>query len=220
MKNFSGHDAPLTSPAVRNVIPKQEYIGLLHFVRIVEISSMLPDTHAMVKIRCKPDQFKAMEASLEDARVRSRYLEQALNSISDAFILYDCDGKLILCNQKHLEFYPHLANYYRPGARREDIWRHHAMKICESDPTIDAEAYFQARQNVTDSLRPDAERQLMDGRWVSARERPIKGGGTVAIRTDITDIKNMMADLEKKSREAIKSARKLRRAKNHQNDTY
>ncbi len=174
----------------------------------------------MVKTRCKPEQLKAMEVSLDDARIRSHYLEEAINSISDAFVLYDGDGKLILCNQKHLEFYSHLADVYRPGAKREDIWRHHALKICESDPTIDVEAYLETRRNETGLLRPDAERQLIDGRWVSARERSIMGGGTVAIRTDITDVKNMMADLEKKSCEAIKSTRKLRRAKSSQNDTY
>ncbi len=126
----------------------------------------------------------------EDAlRQVNERLEQAIDSISDAFVWYDADGKLVLCNQNHRDFFPHLGDIYHPGISREEIFRHHAEAMFEKDPTFKVEDYLSERRKLTHTPRPDREAQLFDGRWVAIRERPVAGGGMVSIRTDITDRK-------------------------------
>ncbi len=129
---------------------------------------------------------KPQNQTVEGLRESKERLEDAIESISDAFVLYDADGYLVLCNQKHLDFYPHLAEIYRPGIGRDEIMRHHAKTIHEKDPSFDVEGFVEERLNFRMTPRSDQEIQLADGRWVAIRERPIVGGGMVSIRTDVS----------------------------------
>jgi len=122
-------------------------------------------------------------------RESKEHLEDAIESISDAFVLYDANGKLVLCNQKHRDFFPHLADIYRPGISREEIMRHHAAAAHEKDPTFDVEGYLDERLKLIKTPRLDKEGRLINGRWVAIRERSVAGGGIVSIRTDITERK-------------------------------
>ncbi len=129
---------------------------------------------------------EARNQASEGLRESKEQLEDAIESISDAFVLYDADGSLVICNQKHLEFYPHLKKIYRPGISRNEVMRHHASVILENDPSFDVEGYLEERLNLRLTPRPDQEVQLTDGRWIAIRERPVAGGGMVSIRTDIS----------------------------------
>ncbi len=133
-------------------------------------------------------------AAQKAAKIKSDYLEQAIKSISDAFILYDANGNLIFYNEIHLDFFPHLADLYRSGATREEVWLHHAIKMHENNPAIDVEEYVRKRKQQNNEPRSDYERQLMDGRWVVTRERFLADGGVVSIRTDITMKKLAISD--------------------------
>lgn len=123
-------------------------------------------------------------------------LEQAIESISDAFVLYDADGRLVMCNQKHLDFFPHMAGIYRRGISRKEVIRAHAEVRRMDDPSFDFEAYFEERVKQVLQPRDDCESQLIDGRWVAIRERMVSGGGLVSIRTDITEKKRAEKELE------------------------
>jgi PAS domain-containing protein len=123
-------------------------------------------------------------------------LENAIKFLSDAFVLYDAGGKLVLYNQKHLDFYPELTDIYRSGASREEILRHHAALIRKNDPTFDEERYLERRLIAINEPRPDSERKLPDGRWIAVCERLVPGGGMVSIRTDITERKRIEQALQ------------------------
>ncbi len=56
------------------------------------------------------------------------------------------------------------------------------------------DAYVEKRQRLCNKPRPDSERQLIDGRWVTTRERFMTDGGLVSIRADITEQK--LAEME------------------------
>jgi len=134
---------------------------------------------------------KSRNPAANSLTVSNEQLEDAIESISDAFVLYDALGNLVLCNQKHLEFYPHLAQIYRPGISRDEVMSHHAKVIHENDPSFDVDGYLKERLNLQLTPRPDQEVQLADGRWIAIRERPVAGGGMVSIRTDITKRKEL-----------------------------
>ena len=148
---------------------------------------------------------KRAEVALGDGKER---LEDAIESISDAFVLYDADGKLVLCNQKQRDFFPHLAEIYRPGVSQEEVMRHHAAALLEKDPAFDIEGYLDERLKLINTPRPDHEGRLIDGRWVAIRESALTGGGMVSIRTDITERKQAEAALIQ-AKEAAEAAEEL-----------
>ena len=145
-----------------------------------------------------------MQRDLAEAALRESEERQAdaIESLSDAFVLYDADGKLVLCNQKQHDFFPHLAGLYRPGGSWEEIKRRHAAAIHEKDPTFDVEGYLDERLKLINTPRPDREGRLIDGRWVAIRESALAGGGMVSIRTDITERKRAEEALIKAKMEA------------------
>ena len=49
-----------------------------------------------------------------------RTLETAIETISDGFVLYDGDDRIVLCNKRYREIYP---GSLRPGGPRHDLPR-------------------------------------------------------------------------------------------------
>jgi PAS domain-containing protein len=58
-----------------------------------------------------------MRASDSEARARQAEvrLRQALESISEGFVLWDADDRLVLCNQRYRDLYAAVAVSIRPG---------------------------------------------------------------------------------------------------------
>ncbi len=116
-------------------------------------------------------------------------LVDAIEAISEGFVLYDADERLVICNAKYRQLYPMAAHMMVPGARFEDIIRaaardgQHPAAIGRIDEWV-AERLAQFRD--PDGTR---EQKLSDGRWIHYSERKTKDGGTVGIRADITRLK-------------------------------
>lgn len=134
---------------------------------------------------------------VEAERVKSkRLLDNAIESMSDGFVMFDHNDRLIACNSIYRSFYKESQDFIKVGALFDDILREGA-KIGQ---------YPQAGQDVETFVReskvyhlgnfPPMERLLPDGRWVLITERRTPDGGTVGIRTDITALKQAMSDLE------------------------
>ncbi len=131
----------------------------------------------------------ANAARAEAARLQER-LADAIESISDGFVYYDRDGRLVLCNSNHRSFYPEIAHLLTPGVSRVDILRAYlsALRASErSDPELE-DAILRSIEDPA-TPRPPHERRLPDGRWIRASEHTTSDGGLVGIRTDITALK-------------------------------
>ena len=126
-----------------------------------------------------------------DADHRLVQIRDAIECLDAGFVLYDSDGTLIFCNQKHRDFYPHVADVYKPGVSREEIMLRHTEVIRAATPAMDIEDYLDERLALINVPRPYTESQLTDGRWVAVHERTVEGGGLVSIRTDITERKKI-----------------------------
>ena len=48
-------------------------------------------------------------------------MEDAIESISEGFILFDADERLVLCNQKFREMYPAAKEVLTPGTRLTEV---------------------------------------------------------------------------------------------------
>jgi len=130
----------------------------------------------------------------ERAAWRAR-LENALNSMSDGFVMFGPDQQLIACNERYKDFYILSAPFIRPGALFRDIIREGALRGQYPQAGPDIEGFVEAMDRWRHANNPPIERLLPDGRWVLITERTTPDGGTVGIRTDITQLKRTMDEL-------------------------
>ena len=116
-------------------------------------------------------------------------LIDAIEALSDGFVLYDSDDRMIMCNSKYRELHPIVADIMVPGARFEDILRTAVARGQHPEAIGRVEEWVQERMDLYRNPRDPIEQQLASGGWLRSYERPTEDGGVVGIRTDITTLK-------------------------------
>ena len=129
--------------------------------------------------------FRSIRAR-ENAEAR---LQDAIESISEGFLMYDSDDRLVLSNTKFREMYALSSDLFVPGAKFEDILRAGAARGQYPEAAGQVDQWIAERLKQHRELREPIERQLPNGRWVKIAETRTKNGSTVGIRADITDLK-------------------------------
>jgi len=136
-------------------------------------------------------------ARVDEERLRwRRTLENALESMTDGFVMYDAEDRLVICNQRYREIYAESAPFIQEGAFFDDIIRGGIARGQYPQFEGDADAFIAELKAWRRSGGAPIERLLPDGRWILITERPTPDGGTVGIRTDITAIKEAMREVE------------------------
>jgi two-component system cell cycle sensor histidine kinase PleC len=137
-----------------------------------------------------------------DANAR---LRDAVETISEAFVLWDNQNRLVMCNSKYQQFHGLPDAAIRPGTSYE------AVIASAADPII------RKRLKVDCSDGEESctyEAQLEDGRWLHINERRTRDGGFVSVGTDITALKESqqrLADSEQQQRASVTELRLSRR---------
>ncbi|MCC4294563.1 ATP-binding protein [Brevundimonas aurantiaca] len=108
-------------------------------------------------------------------------LRDGVESISDAFVLFDRHGRLILWNQGFEDAFAFTPGVVRRGALKDELNRIAALAIKAEHAPSDGRA----------GLR---EVELHDGRWLQLAERFTSEGGSVVTAADITAIKREEAE--------------------------
>jgi class 3 adenylate cyclase/PAS domain-containing protein len=137
----------------------------------------------------------------EEARLRSeRRLVDAIETISEGFACYDAEDRLVISNSCYrnllysgVDFTPAAGMTFESIIRRAA--EHGAIKDAEGRVEDWIADRLLRRQN------PGAPQvqQRADGRWVMISERRTDDGGTVAVYSDITELKRREANLAEKS---------------------
>jgi two-component system cell cycle sensor histidine kinase PleC len=107
-------------------------------------------------------------------------LRDAIETISEAFVLWDASDRLVLCNSHFQKLHKLPDSAVTPGTSYETVIEVGRMPEVRS------------RLHDTGSHAPGArtfEAQLHDGSWLHISERRTKDGGYVSVGTDITRIK-------------------------------
>lgn len=128
---------------------------------------------------------RAREARETEALLR---LSEAIEAISEGFILLDAQDKVVLTNSKYREIYRKSAHLLSPGADFEAFLRHHAEigEIVEAQGRVEEFLVDRLeRMNPGDTV----ESRLTDGHWLQISDYRMEDGGIVSVCTDITDLK-------------------------------
>src|SRR5262245_30587789 len=137
----------------------------------------------------------------EQARLRSeRRLAEAIESISEGFVCYDGEDRLVICNSCYRNLlYPGLDIDLSAGTTFESIARRAAERGYVKDAEGRVEEWIAERlKQHRNPGEPQVQRRG-NGRWVMVSERCTEDGGTVAVYSDITELKQREQDLTEKS---------------------
>jgi two-component system cell cycle sensor histidine kinase PleC len=131
-------------------------------------------------------------------------LQDAIEAISEAFVLWDADDRLVLCNSKFLRLHNLPPGAEKKGAHYDDI-----MKLA-SQPLVVTQVPVAERP--LEGAR-SFEAQLADGRWLQINERLTKDGGYVSVGTDISTHKQHEEKLMDSERRLTGMVADLRRSR-------
>ncbi len=157
-----------------------------------------------VLMNTQPIVFEGIDASIiwhiditrrkqaeEAAKESEKRFREAVESLSDAFALFDPDDRLIFCNRMFHSLNPELSANMRTGMTFEDMVRDNIEHGRIIEATGREEEYVQARmaqhRAPTDEAIPS---QRADGRWLLLREKKAPDGSTFLVNTDVTDLKH------------------------------
>jgi PAS domain S-box-containing protein len=147
----------------------------------------------------------------EQARLRSeRRLAEAIESISEGFVCYDGEDRLVICNSCYRNLlYPGLEIDLNVGTTFESIIRRAAERGYVKDAEGRVEEWIAERlQQHRNPGEPQVQRRE-NGQWVMVSERRTEDGGTVAVYSDITELKQREQDLTDKSNALASLSSKL-----------
>jgi two-component system, cell cycle sensor histidine kinase PleC len=107
-------------------------------------------------------------------------LRDAIETIPEAFVLWDADNRLVLCNSNFQELHDLPDEAITVGASYESVVAAGQKPVVRNKVSTGGPAIPGART---------FEAQLEDGRWLHISERRTKDGGYVSVGTDITALK-------------------------------
>lgn len=145
----------------------------------------------------------AIFVMLIDRRVRSAelsaresraHLNEAIESISEAFSLFDSEDRLVLCNEMYRDVLCAGNPGVVPGVSYEWIIGAAARQGLSEDAKGGVDEWIAERMAHHRNPQGPLLIHRSDGRWFQVNERKTADGGTVAVYTDITELKR--AELE------------------------
>ena len=130
-----------------------------------------------------------MAAAREAAVAAEALLRDAIDNISDGFVVYDADERLVTCNRKWKDFYGYSDAEAAPGVTYRDLVRLDIARGAISKDVGYRDTYQDMRLAYRKVKEGSFEVKLADGRWLLIHERSTSAGGRVGIHTDITELK-------------------------------
>ncbi len=140
-----------------------------------------------------------------EAEAQRKTIATAIETISDGFVLYDNEARILLANGKYIEMFPQIASLVKPGVSFRQIMQAQVKSGDAKLGDLSAEAWVE--QRVADHLddRDTAYERRYGDTWVRISKRQTPDGGKVAVYTDITELKQREAEISK-ARDAAEAA--------------
>ena len=156
-----------------------------------------PGAHVIgIAVDVTDQRLLAAETVAADVRLRD-----AIESISEAFVVWDASNRLVLCNSKFQSLHSLPDQAVAPGAPYD------AIVAAGSKPVVRTQLTGEPRR---DQAGITFEAQLDDGRWLQVSERRTKDGGFVSVGTDITVLKRHEEILVENERQLVAMVANLR----------
>ncbi|MCJ2094770.1 ATP-binding protein [Methylobacterium sp. J-072] len=170
-------------------------------------AEVMPDAHDggrhLVGIATDITEQRALEETNAASDMR---LRDAVEAISEAFVLWDTGNRLVLCNSKFRHLHALSPEDAQSGRSYTDVMGRGVL------PQVRRESP-EAGLALPGMASRTFEAELTDGRWLQISERRTKDGGYVSVGTDITSLKRHQEQLQASERELIETVKDLKRSR-------
>ncbi|PNG27235.1 PAS domain-containing sensor histidine kinase [Methylocella silvestris] len=131
-------------------------------------------------------------------------LRDAIESVSEAFVLWDADNQLVMCNSKFQKFHNLSSEAVISGTPYAQVMEKGTPPMIQAQTALGERPQAGARTY---------EARLGDGRWLQINERRTKDGGYVSVGTDITALKRHEEQLMDSERRLMATVADLRKSR-------
>jgi len=179
------------------------------FVAAVDAAYADFDSDRAMLERSQELSSKELSEARDKATLAQTRLTDALRSISEGFVLFDADDRLVLCNSRYRELNPGLADLMRPGLEFEHLIKTVAERGIVADAVARPQEWIEQRLARHRNPGGPFLHHQWDGRWIQISERQTQDGGTVGVFTDVTELKRREEELAAARDEATEAQRRL-----------
>jgi diguanylate cyclase (GGDEF)-like protein/PAS domain S-box-containing protein len=140
----------------------------------------------IARLRLEQEQtLTALESANERLRLQNVHFDAALNNMSQALLMFDASGRLLIANQRYYEMYGLSVNVVKPGNTLREL-----IEVRQRGGRFmgDVDAYIE-NLRATLALGKTSTRifDLPDGRTIVVISHPMTSGGWLATHEDITE---------------------------------
>jgi len=121
-------------------------------------------------------------------RESEELLRSSIDTIGEAFVVYDPEDRLVICNDRYRDLYHHSAPAIFPGNSFEAIIRYGLEHGQYPAARGREEAWLEERMAAHRSGNSELIQKTSDDHWLRIRERKTPSGHTVGFRVDVTEI--------------------------------
>jgi adenylate cyclase len=141
------------------------------------------------------NSLKERDRFAAEAERQRKTIAAAIATISEGFVLYDSDDRIVLFNEQFRAIYPGLADILKQGTTFGEL-----LEAVISRSLVDLGAQSPQEWIAERKARREHSGGFAEyrygGRYVRISERRIQGGGTVAVYSDITELRQQNLELE------------------------
>ena len=141
----------------------------------------------------------------EQGRTADLRLRDAIETISEAFVLWNSDNELVICNSNYQSLHNLPDTVVRPGTPYTTVMEAARNSHIKTVPSLPS--------TLIPGSNTAYEAQLDDGRWLQISERRTKDGGFVSVGTDITPLKRQEERLMESERRLMATVSDLRKSR-------
>ena len=126
-----------------------------------------------------------LQAREQDLRNQNILFNAALTNMSQGLVMFDAQGRVIICNQRYLDMYGLTPAQAHPGSLLVEVLRHRlASGSFGGDPEVYAKEIL---GRIPDTRTSKRIVELPDGRTIAISNQPTPTGGWVATHEDISE---------------------------------
>ncbi|MFN4309499.1 MAG: PAS-domain containing protein, partial [Ferrovibrio sp.] len=141
-------------------------------------------------------------SDITDLKLAEQRLRDAIEALTEGFILYDRDGYMVMANQRYYEMTRQDPALVKPGIHFRDIMRITAERSREFAPGFDAKGYIDAiSAEFSQPTGQPVDSEPYPGVWLRMQRCRTLDGGVITVFNDISDLKLA----ERRLRDAIES---------------
>jgi PAS domain S-box-containing protein len=133
-------------------------------------------------------------------------LQDAVESVSEGFVIYDRDDRLLVLNEPYKALF---GEPRKPNVTFEELVRQGLAEGRYLEAVGRENEWLSERLRRHRECAASIEQRMSDGRWVLAADRRMRNGGIVGLRIDITGLKQAQAALGESEARLIRNQQHL-----------